>query len=100
MDDPYAAAVMAAKAISSFGGSVLALIFQPPRTMREFWQRLIFSAGCGFAFGDTVRTEYLHWPESDPNVYASIVGVAAISWFVAPLALKLGSVIMAKMKAK
>lgn len=97
MEEWYSAAM---KTISATGGGILALIFKPPHTLKQGWQRLAFSVGCGVAFGDTIRTEYLHWSDNNPNVYASFVAVAFVSWFVAPLVLKLGEVIMTKVRAK
>lgn len=77
------------RAGSSLLGAFIALVFQPPRTMGELWRRLTFSSLVGFFAGEPLRTEYLHWPESWENVSASFIAPAALSWFSAPIILRM-----------
>lgn len=84
MDDPN----VLIKGLSAVGGAVLGLLFRLPRSMTEFWRRLVFSTGVGFALGNTVLSEYLHWPVTYWNVVAAIVLTAFLSWFIAPIVLQ------------
>jgi len=78
MDELSAALI---KALGSVGGSILALVFQPPTTTRDFIIRSVFSLLSGLLFGDPVRTEYLHWPESVQHVVGAHALVALVSWW-------------------
>lgn len=70
------------KALGSFGGAVLALVFQPPATTRDFAIRSVFAFVSGLLFADPVRTEYLKWPETWQMWLASAGLVALASWWV------------------
>lgn len=86
MDEVIVAAI---KALGAVGGSFLALVFQPPVTMREAFLRAVFSVFSGFLFGDPVRVQYLRWPETWQMWVASCAGVALISWWVFGAVLRL-----------
>lgn len=68
------------KAASAFGGTILSLVFQPPKTIRDWVTRTTFSFGSGFMFGDPVREQWLHWPETTQYVVAAAALTAMVSW--------------------
>lgn len=73
---------MMIKALGAAGGSFLALVFQPPTTMRDFLIRTGFSFLSGVLFGDPMRTQYLHWPEDWRMWLAASALVSLVSWWV------------------
>lgn len=79
MDELTAVAI---KALGSLGGAVLALVFQPPKDTRDFIIRACFAFLCGLFFGDPVRQQYLHWPETWQMWVASAAIVALASWWI------------------
>lgn len=79
MDELTATAI---KALGSMGGAILALVFQPPTTVRDFAIRSVFAFLCGVFFGDPVRQQYLHWPETWQMWVASSALVALASWWL------------------
>lgn len=80
MMDELSAAIV--KAVGSMSGSFLALVFQPPMSMRDFAVRSLFSFMSGVLFGDPVRQQYLKWPETWQMWMASGAIVALASWWV------------------
>ncbi len=79
MDELTAAAI---KALGSAGGSILALVFQPPTTTRDFVIRSVFSFLSGLLFADPVRQEYLKWADTWQMLLASAGLVSLVSWWV------------------
>jgi len=73
---------IAIKAMGAAGGAFLALVFQPPTTTRDFVIRSVFSLFSGLLFGDPIRSEYLHWPESLQHIVGAHAVVALASWWV------------------
>lgn len=69
------------RVISSLAGAVLGLIFLAPKTVAEFWTRLVFSTLAGLLFGGGLR-EWLKWPDHLEMVVGSSALVALLSWFV------------------
>lgn len=72
---------IAIKALGSLGGAILALVFQPPTTTRDFVIRSVFAFLSGLLFGDPVRSEYLHWPDTVQHVIGAHAVVALVSWW-------------------
>ena len=70
------------KGLGSLGGAVLALVFQPPTTTRDFVIRSVFALLSGLLFGDPIRAEYLKWPDTIPHVIGAHALVALVSWWV------------------
>lgn len=79
---------IAVKALGSLGGAILALVFQPPTTTRDFIIRSVFAFLSGALFGDPVRTEYLKWPDTFHHVVGAHALVALVSWWAFGAALK------------
>lgn len=77
--DVFAALIKAGSAVV---GAALGLVFQPPKTRNEAFQRAVFSTVFGFVGADPVRIEYLKWPDTMPNWIASVVLVALVSWWL------------------
>lgn len=75
-------AALMIKALGSTGGAFLALVFQPPKTVRDFTIRSLFAFFSGLLFSDPVRTEYLHWPDTWQMWLASSALVALASWWI------------------
>lgn len=78
MDDLTAGMI---KAIGSANGAILALVFQPPVSKRDFVVRSLFSFLSGVLFGDPIRQQYLKWPETWQMWMASAALVALASWW-------------------
>jgi hypothetical protein len=72
--------VAAAKVAGSFFGSLLALIYQPPKNWPEFWTRATFSLLSGALFAGPMR-EFLKWSETIEMYVAAAALVAALSWW-------------------
>lgn len=85
MDDLTAAMI---KGLGSISGSVLALIFQPPKNNNDFVVRAAFSVVSGMIFADPIRLQYLHWPESWQMWLASGALVSLASWWVMGAAIR------------
>lgn len=79
MDDITA---MIVRALGATGGAFLALVFQPPTSIRDFAIRGAFSFFSGALFGEPMRDQYLHWPASWQMVLASSALVALGSWWI------------------
>lgn len=83
---------IAIKALGSFGGAVLALVFQPPTTTRDFIIRSVFAFLSGLLFGDPIRSEYLHWPDTVQHVVGAHAVVALASWWIWGAAVRVAGV--------
>lgn len=68
------------RASGSLIGAILALVFNPPKTRRDFIIRGSFSFLSGFVFGEPAREQYLHWPDRWEYWIASCALVALVSW--------------------
>ena len=62
-------------------GAFLALIFQPPKTLAEFWTRSAFSVVSGAVFGERMR-DWLKWPMEIETGLASAALTALLSWWM------------------
>lgn len=69
------------KALGSLSGAVMALVFQPPKTLAEFVTRAVFSILCGLLFGDIVR-DHFAWLETWQMVMAAAALTSLLSWFI------------------
>lgn len=69
------------KFLGSVSGSVLALVWLPPKTRSEFVRRAVLSLVCGFIFGDVLRIQ-LHWPDTWQMDLAASAASAMLAWFV------------------
>ena len=78
-----AAAILAivAKFVGAASGTVLALVFQPPKTVADFVTRSIFSLISGLVFSSPVR-DYFHWVPSLETELAAGALVAMLSWWI------------------
>ncbi len=85
MDELTAAVI---KGLGAVSGSVLALIFQPPKTTNDFKVRAAFSVVSGMIFADPIRQQYLHWPETWQMWLASTALVSLASWWVMGAAIR------------
>lgn len=72
---------MMAMAAGAFFGSLLALIYQPPKTQSEFWTRSVFSLISGGLFGAPLR-EFLKWADRIEMHAAAAALAAALSWWL------------------
>lgn len=81
-------AAILVKAVGSFAGAVLALVFQQPKTVAEFFTRASFSIIAGVLFSAPVR-EYLKWPERLDMELAAAGLVAALSWYLMAAVIRL-----------
>lgn len=79
--DIAALAALLAKAGGSIAGTILALVFLPPKSLAEFVTRSVFSLLSGFIFADVVR-EYFKWIESWQMLLAAGAVTAMLSWFI------------------
>lgn len=80
------------KGAGSLGGTILALIFQPPKTTPEFYARAAFSLISGYLFGGSVREYLLKWPETTGSNLAVFGIVALASWWLWAMAVRIMSV--------
>lgn len=67
----------AAKIIGILAGSILALVFLPPKTIKGFMQRLASAIIFGAVAGAPLRIHYLGWDED----FDSIIGAFALASF-------------------
>lgn len=77
------------KAIGAAMGAFLALVFQPPPTIRDLAIRSAFSFAAGMIFGDPLREQYLKWPDRWEYWLASAALVAMLAWAVYGTAIRL-----------
>lgn len=68
------------KFIGAFAGTVLALVFIPPRSISGFIRRAVASLMCGPIFAPVAHT-YLNWPGAWEHWLASAALVSFISWW-------------------
>jgi hypothetical protein len=87
--DWAAVLVAGTKALGSGLGAFLALVFNPPKSIRDLAIRSAFAFLCGMIFGDPAREQYLHWPERWEYWLASSALVALVSWAVYGAAIRL-----------
>lgn len=78
--DPTLAA-LGIRLLGAVAGTVLALVFQPPKTLPDFVTRSIFSLIAGMVFSSPVR-DYLRWA---PSVEIDIASGALTSLAAWPL---------------
>ncbi len=82
MPAPEALTVLVAKTIGSVCGTVLALIFSPPKSRREFKRRASFSVIAGVIMSPAVRI-FIDLPLDTETLIATAAGTAFISWSAA-----------------
>ena len=80
--------VLIAKAVGSFFGSLLALVYQQPKTKAEFVTRSVFSIVSGMLFAPPMR-EFLKWGETVEMWIAAAAMTAAVSWWAMAVIVKL-----------
>ena len=85
MEDIASAAVLIVGAVL---GSILALAFLPPKTMRDFLTRSTFSLIFGFVFAEPVRV-WLKWEPEMSMLVAAASLTALASWWVWGAAVRL-----------
>lgn len=73
---PYLSKILGAGA-----GNFIALVFIPPKTLREFASRVTVALIIGVIFAHPVR-EYLGWSNDGEHLVASSAAAAFISWWV------------------
>lgn len=86
MDDLWT--MIAAKLTGSVSGSVLALLFQPPKTRGEGKRRAAISLISGMTLGEVAR-QYLSFPASFEMWMASAAIASAFSWWIIGSAIRL-----------
>lgn len=69
------------KFLAGLGGAILALSFQPPKTIAEFVTRTVFSVLSGMLFAGQVR-DYLKWPITMETDIAAGALTALLSWWI------------------
>jgi hypothetical protein len=70
------------KGAGTLAGTILALVFQPPRSTAGFFRRCTFSLISGFLFSPIV-IDYLKWTDTTEHEVAAASIAAFISWFIA-----------------
>lgn len=70
-----------AKAAGAIVGSIVALIFQPPKTWRGFWQRIAVSLPVGFIFS-WVPPLMVPFPEGAEGLIASASLMSFCAWWI------------------
>ena len=71
---------IAAKALGSVAGTILALVFIVPKTVTGFIRRAVASLICGFVFGPSVHS-YLAWPVVTEHVLAATALASFLGWW-------------------
>ncbi len=79
--------VLIAKSVGSFFGTLLALVYQQPKTKAEFVTRSVFSIISGVLFAPPMR-EFLKWGETVEMWVAAAALVAAVSWWAMAMIVK------------
>lgn len=79
MDDIWT--MIAAKFSGSIGGAMLALLFQPPKTLNEGKRRAAISLLAGLTTGELLR-QYANLPANFEMWMASAAIVSAGSWWL------------------
>ena len=70
------------KGAGTLAGTILALIFIPPRSMAGLFRRAIFSLISGPVFGP-IALDYLKWTDTMEHQIAAMASAAFISWWLA-----------------
>lgn len=83
-DDPNLAWLALSKVFGVSAGAFIALVFIPPKTLREFASRVVVSIGAGIIFAHPLR-EYLEWGADSEHIVAAAALAAFISWWAAGL---------------
>lgn len=78
-----------AKIVGAISGSVLALIYMPPKTARDAAIRIIFSFGCGFLFWMYAAEKVGFNQYTFEGISASVAITALLSWPVAGAVFKI-----------
>jgi hypothetical protein len=73
--------IAAIKAIGAIAGAVLALVFQPPKTVSDFVTRSVFSTLAGVLFSEPVRAQ-LGWADTLQMALAASSLTALASWWI------------------
>lgn len=68
------------KVAGAVSGTVLALVFLPPRTLAGFFRRTVASLICGPIFSPVVHA-YLLWPNAWEHWLASTALTSFLSWW-------------------
>lgn len=74
-------AVIAIKVAGALSGTIMALVFQPPKTKPEFFTRSVFSMLSGLLFSEPAR-DMLKWSDTWEHRFAAVALVALSSWWV------------------
>jgi hypothetical protein len=82
MPTPEIVTGLVLKMIGSVCGTILALVFSPPRNRREFRRRASFSLIAGVAL-TPVATYFLPIGNDPESLVATACGTAFVSWWVA-----------------
>lgn len=77
-----------AKLLGILSGTMLALVFDPPRSRTGFVRRTVVSLIGGFIFGH-IALNFFEWPETIENMIAAWCISSASSWYVFGKARKL-----------
>ena len=72
---------IAAKIAGTFSGTILALVFIPPRTRAGFVRRGLAAFVFGGAFGH-LPAHYLNWSLDSDYLLSSYTGTAFASWWL------------------
>lgn len=76
------------RAIGAVCGAVLALVYDPPRTLRQTINRFVFSVLSGFIFA-FIAIERFGWGGGPRYQLAAATFVAAVSWLLAGVVTKI-----------
>jgi len=85
MDDLWT--MIAAKVTGSVGGAMLALLFQPPKTINEGKRRAAISLLAGLTTGELLR-QFYNLPPNFEMWMASAAIVSAGSWWIIGAAIR------------
>lgn len=77
------------KALGALGGTIVALVFQPPKSVNEFYGRSAVSIVSGLLFGDALRENWLKWPDTFGSNLAAFGVVSLTSWWVLAMAVRI-----------
>jgi len=79
---------IAAKLLGVLSGTLLALVFDPPRSRLGFLRRTVVAVIGGYVFGH-VALNFFEWPETTENMIAAWCISSASSWSIMGRARKL-----------
>lgn len=80
-DDPSLLASLAARAFGTGAGAFVALVFIPPKTIKEFVSRVSVSSVVGVIFAHPAR-EYIGWENETEHTIAAAAMVSFASWWI------------------